>query len=121
MTTLHDLFRVAGQSPWIDDLKRSYVTKDGLAELVAKGIRGVTSNPTIMAHSIEAGSDYDEQFAEAIKAGKSVEDAYWGLVTDDVERAADIFLPVHDASGGEDGYVSIEVSPSVAQDAAATV
>ena len=86
-----------------------------------KGIRGVTSNPTIMAHSIEAGSDYDEQFAQAVESGKSVEDAYWDLVTDDVGRAADILRPVHDASGGEDGFVSIEVSPSLAQDAAATV
>jgi len=120
VTTLDELFTRGGQSPWIDDLKRSYVRAGGLGDLIAKGIRGVTSNPTIMARSIEAGSDYDEQFGQAIEAGKSVEDAYWDLVTDDVERAAKILHPIHEASGGEDGFVSIEVSPSLAQDADAT-
>ena len=121
MTTLDEMFARGGQSPWIDDLKRSYVRAGGLADLVAKGIRGLTSNPTIMAHAISAGTDYDEQFNELIESGKSVEDAYWDLVTDDVGRAATILRPLHDASGGEDGFVSIEVAPSLAQDADATI
>jgi transaldolase len=121
VTTLNEMFASGGQSPWIDDLKRSYVRAGGLADLVAKGIRGLTSNPTIMAHSIEAGTDYDEQFNELIESGKSVEDAYWDLVTDDVGRAATILRPLHDDSGGEDGFVSIEVAPSLAQDSAATI
>src|SRR5580698_3868382 len=112
------MFESGGQSPWIDDLKRSYVREGGLADLVAKGIRGLTSNPTIMAHSIEAGTDYDEQFNGRSESGKSVEDAYWDLVTDDVARAATILRPLHDASGGTDGFGSIEVAPSLAQDSA---
>jgi len=115
------MFSSGGQSPWIDDLKRSYVRAGGLADLVAKGIRGLTSNPTIMAHAIEAGTDYDEQFTELIGSGRSVDDAYWDLVTDDVGRAATILHPLHDASGGEDGFVSIEVAPSLAQDSDGTI
>jgi transaldolase len=121
VTTLDEMFASGGQSPWIDDLKRSYVRAGGLADLVVKGIRGLTSNPTIMAHAIEAGTDYDEQFTELIGSGRSVDDAYWDLVTDDVGRAATIMRPLHDASGGEDGFVSIEVAPSLAQDSAATI
>jgi len=121
VTTLHEMFSSGGQSPWIDDLKRSYVRAGGLADLVAKGIRGLTSNPTIMAHAIEAGTDYDEQFTELIGSGRSVDDAYWDLVTDDVGRAATILHPLHDASGGEDGFVSIEVAPSLAQDSDGTI
>ena len=63
MTKLHDLYDPGGQSPWLDNLKRSYLTSGRLAELVAEGIRGLTSNPTIMAKAIAAGDDYDEQFA----------------------------------------------------------
>ena len=121
MTALHELFEHGGQSPWIDDLKRSYVRAGGLAELVAQGIRGVTSNPTIMARSIQAGSDYDEQFASLILGGTSVEASYWELVIDDVQRALEILRPTFDASNGEDGFVSIEVSPKLANDTAGTI
>ena len=121
MTALHELFERCGQSPWIDDLKRSYVRAGGLDELVGQGIRGVTSNPTIMARSIQAGSDYDEQFSELIVAGRSVEESYWELVVDDVERALQILRPTFDASAGEDGFVSIEVSPKLANDTAGTI
>lgn len=120
MTKLHELYEVGGQSPWIDDLKRSYVRAGGLQALVNEGIRGVTSNPTIMARAIQASDTYDEDFATLIKSGTSVEDAYWDLVIDDVTRATDILRPVHDASGGADGFVSIEVAPSLAHDTAGT-
>jgi len=121
MTRLHDLYRLGGQSPWIDDLKRSYVAAGGLEELVAKGIRGVTSNPTIMAKAIEAGSDYDEQFFDLVAAGSTVEEAYWELVLFDVLGASRILRPVFDEAGGGDGFVSIEVSPAVAHDTEATI
>jgi transaldolase len=121
LTTLHDLYRVGGQSPWIDDLKRSYVRAGGLEDLIVKGIRGVTSNPTIMARSIQAGTDYDEQFASIIGAGGSVDDAYWDLVIDDVTRATHILRPVYDESKGGDGYVSIEVAPGLANDTGGTI
>ena len=83
MTKLHDLYREQGQSPWIDNLRRSYLTQGRLQELVDQGIRGVTSNPTIFQKAIAGGNDYDEQFAALTKT-KSVEDAYWDLVVDDI-------------------------------------
>jgi len=75
VTRLHDLYHLGGQSPWIDDLKRSYVTGGELQRLVDSGIRGVTSNPTIMARAIEAGSDYDQQFGTLVSDGSALEEA----------------------------------------------
>ncbi len=86
MTRLHDLYRTGGQSPWIDDLMRSYVDAGGLEHLVEEGIRGVTSNPTIMAKAIEAGSDYDEQFYDLIASGASIDAVYRDLVLCDGRR-----------------------------------
>ena len=63
-----------------------------------------------------AGEGYDEQLAECAKEGLSIEDSYWRLVVDDVGHAADLLRPVHDASGGADGFVSVEVSPDLAHD-----
>lgn len=120
-TRLHDLYATGGQSPWIDDLKRSYVSAGGLQKLIDVGIRGVTSNPTIMAHAIKGGSDYDEQFADLIADNPSVIDAYWELVLFDVIGALKLFRPLHDASQGGDGFVSIEVAPSLAHETAATI
>ena len=85
MTRLHELFEVGGQSPWLDNLKRSYLTSGHLAELVAQGVRGLTSNPTIMAKAIAGSADYDEEFSTALSSGATVEEAYWDLVIDDVE------------------------------------
>lgn len=121
MTKLHELFELGGQSPWIDDLKRSYLTAGGLSELIEAGIRGMTSNPTIMAKSIQAGTDYDQAFAELIGAGSSVQDAYWSLVVEDVNGALALLRPLYDASEGGDGFVSLEVAPMVAHDTKATI
>ncbi len=121
MSKLEDLFREQRQSPWIDDLRRSYVRQGGLEKLVATGIRGVTSNPTIMTKAIEAGSDYDEQFGELVKANVPIEDAYWELVLADVVGALDILRPLYEASDGGDGFVSVEVAPELADDTAGTI
>ena len=121
MTKLSDLFTEHGQSPWIDDLKRSYVRQDGLEDLITAGIRGVTSNPTIMAKAIEAGNDYDEQFGELVRAEVPIEDAYWELVLADVTGALDILRPLYDSSNGGDGFVSVEVAPSLAHDTQGTI
>jgi transaldolase len=121
VTRLHDLFDHEGQSPWIDDLKRTYVTERGLDELVALGIRGVTSNPTIMTKAIEAGGDYDVQFAALIGEGVTVEDAYWDLVLQDVAGALEILRPTFESSSGTDGFVSVEVSPALAHDTSGTI
>src|SRR5687767_2911305 len=119
MSRLRQLFDEQRQSPWIDNLTRGHLQRGDLQQLVDRGIRGVTSNPTIFQKAISAGSDYDEQFRELLR-DHSVEDAYWGLVVQDVAGALDVLAPVHRDSGGTDGFVSIEVAPALARDTAAT-
>ncbi len=121
MTTLQDLYDRGGQSPWIDNLKRSYLTSGRLSELISEGIRGLTSNPTIMAKAIAAGADYDEQFAEATRHHGDVNTAYWDLVVKDVTDALDLFAPLYEESGRKDGFVSIEVAPALARDTDGTI
>jgi transaldolase len=119
MTTLNDLFDQQGQSPWIDNLRRDWLEDGTMAGLVAKGIRGVTSNPTIFAKAISGQDTYDKQFGSLIGTA-SVEDAYWDLVVDDIQSALAILRPVYDASDGADGFVSVEVAPSLAHDTEGT-
>jgi transaldolase len=83
-------------------------------------VRGVTSNPTIFAKAIEGTDVYDAQFQTLLQT-MNVEQAYWEMVVDDVERALDVLRPVHEASGGADGFVSLEVAPSLAADTEGTV
>ncbi|HEY4928693.1 MAG TPA: transaldolase [Acidimicrobiales bacterium] len=120
MTTLHDLYVKQGQSPWLDNLRRDWLQDGTLAGLVDQGIRGVTSNPTIFAKAISGQDTYDEQFSSLI-ATTSVEDAYWDLVVDDILAALAILRPVFDSSGGSDGFVSVEVAPSLAHDTEGTI
>jgi transaldolase len=120
MTRLHDLYAEQGQSPWLDNLRRDWIHDDHLAELVAAGIRGVTSNPTIFAKAISGEDDYDEQFASLI-GSMTVDQAYWELVITDIVDALAILRTVHDESGGTDGFVSLEVAPALAHDTAGTV
>ena len=120
MTNLERLFHEQGQSPWLDNLQRSYLTDGTLERRIAEGIRGVTSNPTIFQKAIQGGDQYDEQFADLL-ATKTVEDAYWELVIADIEGALRAFDPVARDSGGADGFVSIEVSPALADDTDGTI
>ncbi|MDQ1401924.1 MAG: transaldolase [Actinomycetota bacterium] len=119
MTKAAELYDQVGQSIWIDNLKRSYLKEGRLATLVAEGVRGVTSNPTIFQKAIAGGDDYDAEFADLIKKG-SVEEAYWGLVIDDITNALRVLRPVYDSSDGTDGFVSLEVSPALAHDTEGT-
>jgi transaldolase len=96
VTRLHDLFAEQGQSPWIDNLRRDWLRDGTLAGLVDQGVRGVTSNPTIFAKAIAGQDTYDADFASLIRT-KSVDDAYWDLVVDDVLHALDVLRPVYDA------------------------
>lgn len=121
MGRLHDLYDHQGQSPWLDNLKRGWVANGELARWVERGVRGITSNPTIFQKAIESTTDYDDQFGELVRGGASIEDAYWELVTTDIRSALAILRPVHDASGGIDGYVSVEVAPSLAHDTDGTI
>lgn len=121
MTRLHDLYHQQGQSPWLDNLRRGWITSGELARWVEQGVRGLTSNPAIFQKAIAGSADYDEQFRDAVGGGASVEDAYWDLVTWDIRAALDILRPVFDESDGLDGYVSVEVDPGLARDTEGTI
>jgi transaldolase len=109
-----------GQSAWLDNLKREYITSGRLVEIRDGGVRGLTSNPSIFQKAIQDSSDYDAQFAELRAAGVSIDDAYWELVIRDIHSACDVFSKVHDHSDGIDGYVSVEVDPGLAHDGTGT-
>ncbi len=109
-----------GQSPWLDNLRRGWLTGGELAGWVERGIRGLTSNPSIFQKAISSGTDYDEQFGDLIAAGTDVTDAYWDLVTSDIRGALALLRPVYDASDGLDGFVSVEVAPDLARSSAGT-
>ncbi|MEL7155144.1 MAG: transaldolase [Actinomycetota bacterium] len=121
MTRLHDLFDQHGQSPWLDNLRRGWITSGELQGWIDRGVRGLTSNPTIFAKAMMETDDYDTDLAALVGGGSSIDDAYWDLVVSDIEQALALLRPVHDASGGEDGYVSVEVSPTLAHDEPGTV
>lgn len=119
-TTPLQHLREAGVAVWLDDLSRQRITSGGLADLVARGVVGVTTNPTIFASALASGDAYDAQLRTLAAQGASVEDAVLALTTDDVRDACDVLRPVYDATGGVDGRVSIEVDPRLARDTAAT-
>ncbi|MFI7426885.1 transaldolase [Micromonospora sp. NPDC049836] len=121
MTILERLYTECGQSPWLDNLTRGYLRDGTLTRMVADGIRGVTANPTIFTKAILGSTDYDEQFAALTAAGRPLEDAYWQLVVDDITAALAVLRPTFDASGGTDGFVSIEVAAALAHDTQATL
>jgi transaldolase len=111
-----------GQSPWYDNLARPLLTGGGLQRLVdVDGIRGVTSNPTILDKAIGAGEGYDEQLAACAEQGMTIEETYWAVVIDDIRTATGILRPVYDAHDGGDGFVSLEVAPTLAHDTQATI
>jgi transaldolase len=112
----------AGVSIWLDDLSRSRITSGGLRTLIAtRNVVGITTNPTIFATAVAGSDAYDEQIAALARAETPVGRAIFDLTTHDVAQACDVFRDVFDSTDGLDGRVSIEVSPSVAHDAAATV
>ena len=119
--TLRRVFDEQGQSPWLDNLQRSYITNGTLHQLVRDGVRGLTSNPTIFQKAIQGSNDYDEQFFGLVRSGVSVEDAYWQLVISDINSALDVFDGLYTQSNGTDGFVSVEVDPSLARDGDATL
>ena len=119
-TRLQRLFEEQGQSPWLDDFKRSYLKSGELHRMVDSGIRGVTSNPTIFQKAIEGSTDYDDQFRHLVDE-MSIEQAYWTMVTDDVADGCGVLRPLYDRSGGGDGFVSVEVAPSLAADTDGTI
>lgn len=106
-----------GQSIWMDNLSRTIIESGELKQLVEeKGIRGITSNPTIFEKAIVGNAVYDADIEAGIKAGKSVQDIYESLIFEDIRNACDILKPIYEETEGLDGYVSIELPPVIALD-----
>lgn len=120
-TTPLDQVADAGVAVWLDDLSRERLRTGNLEQLVAeRRVVGVTTNPTIFASALAKGDAYDDQLRQLAAQGTDVDGAVFAITTDDVRDAADVLRPVHDATGGVDGRVSIEVDPRLARDAQAT-
>ena len=115
---LHDL----GQSLWLDNITRGLLTSGTLGRYIGElAVTGLTSNPTIFDHAIMNGNFYDDAIRKKAEEGRSGEALFFELALEDLTRAADLFRPVHDAKGGVDGWVSLEVSPLLADNTAGTI
>ena len=121
MTRLHDLHAQADQSPWLDNLRRAWITSGELGRWIDRGVRGITSNPSIFQKAMTGTDAYDDQLRSLVADGATIEESYWALVVRDIVDALEIMQPVHDASGGVDGYVSVEVNPVLASDTDGTI
>lgn len=119
-TTLHQMYDAHQQSPWLDNLRRDWLHNGELQSWLDKGVRGITSNPSIFQKAIEGSEDYTEQFQSLLAQGMSVEESYWGLVVTDIEDALALTRSLYDESNGLDGYVSVEVDPGLARNQAGT-
>ena len=115
---LHDL----GQSLWIDNISRETLRDGSLATLISDySVTGLTSNPTIFEKAMGEGDAYDDAIAQMAREGRSTEDLFFALAVDDLQHAADLFAPTYDATGGVDGWVSLEVSPLLVNDTQGTI
>jgi transaldolase len=112
-----------GQSVWIDYLSRRFVQDGDLAGLIDQGVVGVTSNPTIFQGAIAEGDAYDEQLREVLKTETEPKEVFLALATQDIQGACDLLRPVWDRAGenARDGWVSLEVDPTLAHDTEATI
>ena len=120
-TRLQQLYHACGQSPWLDTLSRDSLDDGSLASLIAQGVRGVTSNPSIFEKSISGSAAYDVDIASLAAEGTSVDEAYWELVVADIQRACDLFADLYSSSAGADGYVSVEIDPRLADETDASI
>lgn len=115
---LHEL----GQHLWLDNISREILADGTLARYISDlSITGLTSNPSIFEKAIGSGAFYDQAIAEMTRAGKSGEDLFFSLALQDLRQAADLFRPIFEATDGADGWVSLEVSPMLADDTAKTL
>jgi transaldolase len=115
---LHDL----GQSLWLDNITRDLLTSGTLKRYIDElSVTGLTSNPTIFDHAIAHSKSYDAEIQRLVDAGKSGEALFFELAIQDLTKAADLFVPIHQRTAGVDGFVSLEVSPLLAHDTAKTV
>src|SRR4051812_11409432 len=116
--TLHE----QGQSLWLDNITRDLLETGTLKRYINElSVTGLTSNPTIFDHAIKNSTSYDGTIRQKLKEAKSGEKLFFELALDDLGRAADLFRPIHRQTNGVDGWVSLEVSPLLAHDAASTL
>jgi len=120
MTKIHELAEL-GQAVWLDYIRRSFVTGGQLKALIDMGLRGITSNPTIFEKAIAHSSDYDADIQQLTARGKSVDEIFLTLTVEDIQLAADLLRPVYDRTKGADGFVSLEVNPTLARDSVGTL
>jgi transaldolase len=114
--------REVGQSLWLDNITRSLLTSGTLRRYIDEfSITGLTSNPTIFDHAIRRGDDYDAEIRRRSEEGRSGEELFFELALTDLRQAADLFEPVHERTNGLDGWVSLELSPSLAHDTARSI
>src|SRR3569623_624104 len=115
---LHDL----GQSLWLDNIPRALLTSGTLGRYISdSAVTGLTSNPTIFEQAIGKSDFYAAAIRDKAQAGKSGEALCFEIALEDLTRAADLFAPIHRATGGVDGWVSLEVSPLLVDDSAGTI
>ena len=111
-----------GQSLWMDNIQRKLLENGELKAMIERGdIRGMTSNPTIFNNAIAKSTDYDFALMPLAWAGWDAEKIFWQLAIEDIKAACDAFMPVYEESNGGDGFVSIEVSPTLAHDTEKTI
>ncbi|TMD14108.1 MAG: bifunctional transaldolase/phosoglucose isomerase [Chloroflexi bacterium] len=110
-----------GQSLWLDNIRRQLITSGELARLRDEGLTGVTSNPTIFEKAVSGSTDYDEAMVRLVREKKRPADMLWQLMVEDIQAAADTFRPVYDKTKGRDGFVSIEVAPTLANNTRGTI
>ncbi len=114
--------KAQGQSVWLDDIDRGQLRSGLFQQLIDEdGITGATGNPTIFEQSISNDTTYDEQMQQLFTEGKNAQEIYEALAMTDVKMVADLLRPTYDRTGGQDGFVSIEVSPYLAHDTAGTL
>ncbi len=114
--------REYGQSVWLDNIRRDLMTSGELKRLIDEdGIRGLTSNPTIFEKAIGGSKDYDKQLLDLRAKGKGTMESLETLTIHDIQLAADLFQPLYESSNGEDGLISLEVSPLLARKEEETV
>src|SRR5687768_1292659 len=109
------------QSVWLDDLSREMTRSGELRDLIGRGLQGMTSNPTIFETAIRDSPAYDHDLNTWSMSPESDRDVFERLAIQDVREAADLFRPIYDATGGRDGFVSLEVSPGMARDTEGSV
>src|SRR4026207_2474093 len=118
----NEMLRNLGQSLWLDNITRDLLRSGALKSYIDElSVTGLLSNPTIFDRAIKNSSSYDTAIVKKLRRGKMAEELFFELALEDLTQAADLFRPIFDATGGVDGWVSLEVSPLLADDTAGTI